>query len=51
MKNHKIKTVFDSTEGPKVHANKTGIDFMIFILIFLVNVYVICGFISVLNTF
>ena len=37
MKNYRIKTSFVSPEGPKTRANKTGINFMIFILIFVVN--------------
>ena len=36
MKKIKIKTSFFSPEGPKARAKKTGIDFMIFILIFVV---------------
>ena len=34
MKNYKIKPSFVSTKGAKCRSNKTGIDFMIFILIF-----------------
>ncbi len=37
MKNFKIKTSFVSREGPKARADKTGINFMIFILIFVEN--------------
>ena len=37
MKNFKIKTSFVSTEGPKAQDNKTGINLMIFILIFVDN--------------
>ena len=34
MNNCKIKTSFVGPEGPKARANKTGIHFMTFILIF-----------------
>ena len=34
MNNYKIKTSFVDIEEPKDRANKTGNDFMIFILIF-----------------
>ncbi len=37
MKNFKIKTSFVSREGPKARADKTGINFMIFVLIFVEN--------------
>ena len=37
MKNHKINTNFVSLEGPKARANKSGINFMILILIFVEN--------------
>ena len=37
MKNYKMKTAFISAKGVKVRSNKTGIDFMIFILIFVEN--------------
>ncbi len=37
MKNFKIKTSFLSLEGLKAQAKKTGINFMIFILIFAEN--------------
>ncbi len=37
MKNYKIKTIFVSPEGPEARANKTGINFMIFISIFVDN--------------
>ena len=37
MKNYKIKTSFVSPKGPIFRANKTGINFEIFILIFLGN--------------
>ena len=37
MKNYKIKTNFVSSEGPKARANKTGINFMILIFIFVEN--------------
>ncbi len=36
-KNDKIKTNYFIPEGPKTQANKIGIDFMIFILIFVTN--------------
>ena len=36
-KKDKIKTIFVSPEVPKDKANKTGIDIMIFILIFMEN--------------
>ena len=39
MKNYKIKTSFVSLEGPKARANKTGINFRIFILIFVENCF------------
>ena len=32
--NHKMKTNFVRPEGPKAQDNKTGFDYMIFILIF-----------------
>ena len=35
MKNFKIKTIFANPEVPKAHTIKTGISFMIFILIFI----------------
>ena len=37
MKNHNIKTSFVSHEGPNARANKTGINFMNFILTFVEN--------------
>ena len=37
MKNFNIKTSFDSLERPKTWANNTGINVMIFILIFVEN--------------
>ena len=37
MKNNKIKTSFVSREGLKAQADKTGIKFRIFILIFVEN--------------
>ena len=37
MKNQKIKTSVVKPEGPKAKVSKTGIDFMIFILIFVKN--------------
>ena len=37
MKNYKIKTSIINPEGPKAQDNKTGINIMIFILIFLKN--------------
>ena len=39
-KNYKIKTSFIIPERPKTKANKTGINFMIFILIF---VEIVCN--------
>ena len=37
MKNYKIETSFVSPDGPKALAYKTGINFMIFILMFVEN--------------
>ena len=37
MKNHKINPCFVSIEGPKNRAYKTGIDIMLFILLFVEN--------------
>ena len=37
MKNYKNKPSFVSPEGSKATANKTGINFMFFILIFVKN--------------
>ena len=37
MKKIKIETRMYSLEGPKARANKTGINFMIFILLFVEN--------------
>ena len=37
MKNYKIKPSFVRPEGPKARANKTSINIMIFILIFVKN--------------
>ena len=37
MKNFKIKTSFESPDGPKARANKTNINNMIFILLFVEN--------------
>ncbi len=37
MKNYKIKIGFDTPEGPKAQANKTGIIFVISILILVEN--------------
>ncbi len=37
MKNYKIKMSFVRPEGPKDRTNKTGFNFIIFILIFVEN--------------
>ena len=37
MKNNKIKTSFGSIEGTKAWTNKTGIEFVISVLIYLEN--------------
>ena len=42
IKNLKIKTSFVNPKGPKVQANQTAINFMIFILIFVENCLIRC---------
>ena len=37
MKNYKINSIFVGPEGPKGRSSKTGIDFIIFILLFVDN--------------
>ena len=39
MKKYKFKTSFVNTEGPKSRANKTGINFIIFILILVAEMF------------